>query len=137
MEILAAVFVTCIFIMVGSIYLYNRSENTAFHELLGQYKVAKGENDILKTRVKSLEEAFEFRDKKMKEVMDRLSCAEGKITEFKVDVDAVQDHCAKIREQQINLKEQLSNKRPVLRLEGPVPVQVVDKIKRQLKGLSK
>lgn len=137
MEILAAVFVTCIFIMVGSIYLYNRSENTAFHELLGQYKAAKGENDILKTRVKSLEEAFEFRDKKMKEVMDRLACAEGKITDFKVDVDAVQDHCAKIREQQINLKEQLSNKRPVLRLEGPVPVQVVDKIKRQLKGLSK
>ena len=142
LEILIAVFVTCICIMVGAIYLYNRSENTAFHDLLGQYKSAKGEIDLLKTEIKALKDVVEFRDKKMKEVMDKVACVEGKLVEFKVDVDDVQDHCAKVREQQMQLRDQLSNKRPVIKMASPLSIQIVDQktvnqIKKQLKEVSR
>lgn len=142
LEILAAVFVTCIFIMVGSIYLYNRSENTAFHDLLGQYKIAKAERDADRAEVKSLKESIDLRDKKIKELSEKISCVESKLKDIKVDVDDVQEHCSKVREQQMQLRDQLSNKRPVIKMASPLSIQIVDQktvnqIKKQLKEVSK
>lgn len=142
MEILIAVFVTCICIMVGAIYLYNRSENTAFHDVLKQLKVYKSERDVDRVEINSLKGKIDFRDKIIKELSEKISCVESKLKDIKVDVDDVQDHCAKVREQQMQLRDQLSNKRPVIKMASPLSIQIVDQktvnqIKKQLKEVSR
>lgn len=78
----------------------------------------------------------------VEEVKKDLFCLTGKIDKTDEQLDNLQDHCAKLRESQIDLREILSKKRPIHR-HDPIVISVqsgkvkdiIPKIKKQLEEL--
>lgn len=138
------IFIACVVTMFAAIYIYNKTESTAFHEtqkkiqeqavklkeLEGLLSSNIGTVAVANTRVRSLEE--------------KMICFTEKVDKAESEVDHLQEHCAKLRESQISIKDMLSNKRPVIKVTTPIPVEVVGKtdptlikkIKKQLKEVS-
>lgn len=146
MESMAFIFILCIVTMFAAMWVYNKKEDTAFHETLSKLNKVQAE---LKTAQDSLNEQRTMvanQNLKIKEFEEKLICANDELKKFKVEVDNLQEHCARIREQQLDLKEKLANKRPVIKIEQPIMVDVIkqpkadpklmNKIKKQLKEVS-
>jgi septal ring factor EnvC (AmiA/AmiB activator) len=149
MESLIFIFIACIVAMFAAVYVYSKKEDTAYHEtkveLLKVQATLKSAQDSLNQQ----RTLVVNQNLKIKEFEEKLVCASDELKKFKVEIDNLQEHCARIREQQIQLKDQLANKRPVLKVTTPIPVQIqsittpkpdpkmVKRIQKQLDGLSK
>ncbi len=46
------------------------------------------------------------------------------VIEAKQEVNKLQEHCARLRQGQINLQDKVSKRRPVLKMEGPIQVEI-------------
>lgn len=149
MTSLIFIFVACIVVMFATVWVYNKKEDTAFHETLNKLTQTQVELKKVQEELSSHRTVVMNQNVKIKEFEDKVQCAHDELKKFKVEIDNLQEHCAKIREQQIQLKDQLANKRPVLKVTTPIPVQVVgsqttqkadpkliNKIKKQIKDVS-
>jgi hypothetical protein len=85
-----------------------------------EYNQVANTTTMVQVRVKALEKRLEDLDGLSKKVFDR-------VAELETDVTEVQDHCAKIRDAQISLRDKLSRKRPIIELRQPVPVEITHK----------
>ncbi len=143
------VFVACAILMFAAIYIYNNQESTAFHEtqkkILEQAAEIKALDSLLTSNIGTVATL----NTRVKSMEEKLVCYSGKIEKAERDVDHLQEHCAKLRESQIDIRNMLSSKRPVLKVTTPIPVDMVqrpeapkpnpaliNKIKKQLKGVS-
>jgi chromosome segregation ATPase len=149
MTSLVFIFVACIAAMFAAIYVYNKKEDTAYSEVLSKLSQVKVELKSAQDSLNDQRTLVANQNLKLKEFEEKLTCASDELKKFKVEVDNLQEHCARVREQQIELKNQLANKRPVLKVTTPIPVQIqsiatpkadtkmVKRIQKQLDGLSK
>lgn len=145
MTTLLFIFVGCAVIMFAAIYVYNQKESTAFHKT--QEQIAE-----LKIKVRDLEALLTSNistvgssNLKVKELEMKVTCFTDRVDKAEAEVDHLQEHCAKLRESHITLKELLSRKRPVTKIQGPIEIQVVTpqqklkadaaKVKKQIKEL--
>lgn len=112
--------------------------------------------EMLETRTKSLETSHGQESSKLillkarnEEIYKNLQCHKEELTrskgEFDMELDKLQDHCARLREQQIELKDKLASKRPVINISTPIPVSItptqadpklMNKLKKQIKEVS-
>lgn len=145
MTTLLFIFVGCAVIMFAAIYVYNQKESTAFHKT--QEQIAE-----LKIKVRDLEALLTSNigtvgnaNLKVKELDMKVTCFSNQVDKAEAEVEHLQEHCAKLRESHITLKELLSRKRPVTKIQGPIEIQVVTpqqklkadaaKVKKQIKEL--
>lgn len=145
MQMIILIYVACALTMFGAIYIYSKKEDTAFSETLNKYQSLQVElksatDSINAQRTTIMLQADKI--KKFEETIDKF-CEE--IKKQKIEIDNLQEHCAKIREQQIELKDKVSSKRPVLKLNQPIEVrfatnsfdqELVKKVKKQMKAVS-
>lgn len=117
MTSLLLIFVACIVTMFAAVWVYNKNEDTAFHE-------TKRTIDDLRTKLKEQETLLQSNIGTVASANLRVQAAESKVAEFEKQVEAVQDHCAKLRECQIALQDALSKKRPVFKPSGPIQVEI-------------
>lgn len=130
MTSLMLIFVGCIVVMFVSIWVYNKKEDTAFHDTMKELSEVKYQLKEAKDQIDSNRTTVMNQSTKIQELESKVLCASDELKKFKVEIDNLQEHCAKIREQQILLKDQLANKRPVLKVTTPIPVQVVPSVKQ-------
>ena len=145
MESLIFIFIACIVAMFAAIYVYNKKEDTAYAETVSKLTQVSAE---LKKAQDSLNEQRTLvvnQNLKLKEFEDKITCASDELKKFKVEIDQLQEHCARLREQQIELKDKLASKRPVINISTPIPVSItptqadpklMKKLKTQLKEVS-
>lgn len=150
MSVLLMIFVGCIVVMFVSIWVYNKKEDTAFHDTMKELSEVKYQLKQAQESIDSNRTTVMNQNTKINELENKVLCASDELKKFKVEIDSLQEHCAKIREQQIQLKDQLASKRPVLKITTPIPVSVVPaqrqppgpnpetikKLKKQLKEVS-
>jgi len=141
MSVVIFVFIACIVAMFGAIWIYNKSEDTAYASTVKKLQSVEADLKQANTQWESAKNIALQQGLKITELESKVTCAQDELKKFKVEIDNLQDHCARIREQQIQLKDQLANKRPVLKVQQPIPVQVVDpklmnKVKKQMKEVS-
>jgi FtsZ-binding cell division protein ZapB len=144
MEILVFVFVACIVTMFAAIYVYNQKESTAFHnthKMILDLSVKVRELEALLTsNITTIAQS----NLKVKELEHKIICFTGVVESNQKEIENLQEHCAKLREGQIQIRDKIAGKRPILKVTTPVPVQVVSpsspelikKVKKQMKGLS-
>lgn len=145
MEVLLSIFVGCAVIMFAAIYVYNQKESTAFHKTQEQITELKVKVRELETLLTSNISTVGVANMKVKELDMKVTCFTDRVDKAEAEVDHLQEHCAKLRESHITLKELLSRKRPVTKIQGPIEVQVVTpqqklksdaaKVKKQIKEL--
>ena len=137
------IYIASSLVMFVAIYIYNNQEKTAFHktqEILAlQNKKVLELDGLIASNISTVATA----NARIKEMETKLTCYTQLMNQGAQEIEDLQEHCAKLRESQINIKDMLSNKRPSIKLTVPVPVSIqanpetVKKIKSQLKGLSK
>ena len=124
MEMIIFVFVACIMTMFAAIWVYNKKDDSA-------YALVNRELLVVKHQLKEI--SFEIsQNLKQKET---ITCFAEKLDKLGEDVDNVQEHCAKLRESQMLLREQLSNKRPITRFQGPIQVEFIQSAKSNAKKI--
>lgn len=139
------IFVACCATMFAAIWVYNQKETTAFHKTQEQVKTLETKVKELESLISSNINTVASNNLKIQELGMKVTCFSDKVDKAEENVDNLQEHCAKLRESHITLKELLSRKRPVTKIQGPIEVQVVTpqqklksdaaKVKKQIKEL--
>lgn len=102
-------------------YFYNNSEDTAFHKLLGENKSVKADVKRLDELTASNISTVAKNNVKVEEMEKKFIDLEKRFNE---QMDIFRDQCHETREKQMQLRNELSNKRPVVKFTGPIPVEV-------------
>lgn len=111
-------FAMCVLSFGGALYFYYQKDDTAFSQTLNELKNVKADARLS-------DEAIENHEERIKILEEGIKCYDEKFQKFQGEVDYLQEHCSKLREQQIELKADLSRKRSVIEFNNPIPVQVV------------
>ena len=135
MIMVIGIFVACILAMFAAIWVYNKSEDTAFHDTKLRITELEMVLDTNEDKVKKLEELLnsnintvassnlkvmelEKQVEALKNIVRRIEQKTGD------EVSGLQEHCAKLREGQIGLQEKLSRKEQTTTIKGPIEVEV-------------
>lgn len=113
---------SCLFIAV---YIYGRSEDTAYHRVLEQYNKLVGEYEDLKNSNETLNKNNLELTNKISSLTSLIEAQSVKMNEVVQDCESAQTHCANIRESLIKLQDQVSKRRPVMKIEGPIQLEVI------------
>lgn len=120
-----------LFFMVGAaclfvaVYIYGRSEDTAYHKTLEQYNNLVGEYDSLKRSNEELSKSNIELTTKISALSGTIESQSAKMNEVVQDCENAQTHCANIRESLIKLQDQVSKRRPVMKFEGPIQLEII------------
>lgn len=130
MSVSTIVFVIGILACIGAVLIYLKAEDTPFHKTLEKINAVSGD-------VKELKTMIENQDKTIKEQNTKIQQAEWELAQMKLvntetskECDAAQDHCAKLREGQIELRDMISKRRPVTKIQGPIQIEILTPSKR-------
>lgn len=130
MSVSAIVFLVGLGLCVVALLIYMKAEDTPFHKTLEKINAVSGD-------VKELKTMIENQDKAIKEQSTKIQQAEWELAQMKVintetskECDATQDHCAKLREGQIELRDMISKRRPVTKIQGPIQIEILTPTKR-------
>ena len=140
-ELVLAAILAASFAVYGA-YKYQAAETNDYNSF-----VIKA--NIFESRIRSLEGQLKEASAMEKSTTDLVKSLSEKNSDNEKEIAYLQDHCAKIRDSQISLRESLSSKRPIVKFSQPVPVNIVlnkgnsadaklvKKVKSQIKELSK
>lgn len=145
MDSLIFIFIGCAIIMFVAIWVYNQKESTAFHEtqkkIVEQNVKIKSLEDLLNSNISTVAQA----NTRIKSLEEKLVCFTGLVERSAEQVDNLQEHCARLREGQITIREMMAKKRPITKVQGPIEIQIVTpqqkikadaaKVKKQIKDL--
>lgn len=145
MDSLIFIFIGCSIIMFAAIWVYNNKESTAFHEtqkkIVEQNVRIKALEDLVNSNITTVAVA----NTRVKSLEEKVTCFTNLVDKTQDEIDNLQEHCAKLREGQITIREIMSKKRPVMKMQGPIEVQIVTpqqkikadaiKVKKQIKEL--
>lgn len=143
MTSLLFIFVGCAMLMFTAIWVYNNKESTAFHEtqkkIVDQNVKIRYLEDLLASNISTVAQA----NTRIKSLEDKIACYTQLVDKSSEQVDNLQEHCAKLREGQITIREMMSKKRPITKVQGPIEIQIVTqqqkiradalKVKKQIK----
>lgn len=128
-------FVCCVAAVFLVMWLYEKSEDTAYHKMQNSFNEFKAAND---EKIKKLEDeltavedgvdhyktALDGATAKYAELEAKFEIANARSKGAKVECARLQEHCAKLREGQIHLQDMISNKRPIVKVMGAIPVEI-------------
>ena len=130
MAVSTIVFLAGLALCVVALLIYMRAEDTPFHKTLEKI-------NSVSTDVKELTKGLGDLKSIIEKQNEKIAQAEWELSQMKVvnqntakECDAAQDHCAKLREGQIQIQDSISKKRPVTRIQGPIQIEILTPTKR-------
>lgn len=114
--------VVCLF---AAVWIYSKSEDTAYHKVLETYNRLVGEYNTVKTANEVLTKSNEELTSRIVTLTGQIEAQSAQMAEVVKDCEAAQSHCAKLRESMIDLQDKVSKKSPVHKFEGPILVEIV------------
>jgi Uri superfamily endonuclease len=128
MELFLYTFTGSILFSFVGIYFYVRSERTMYHEVRRKLSEIEAKYRMHEDLIHSNIGTITTNNMKVK-------YCEEKVMALSDEVDVVHDHLSRVREMQMKLREQLSNKKKTVRLE--VTPEVLTAFKGKAKELNK
>lgn len=111
-------FIGLIAIVLAIIYLVHDKEEGRYQKVSLKLSETSKRNVDLFAENKKLHEKFKL----VEEKIDEFS---RKIEDSEKTIDDIQTHCAKLRKSQISLQDQISKKRPLIKMpKGPIAIEV-------------
>ena len=111
--------------LIGAVFVYSKSEDTAYHKILERYNHLVGEYNGTKSANEALIKANETLTKEVIGLKDQITTQAKQLDEVVKDCQAAQDHCARLRSSMIQLQDKVSRRRPVMKLEGPIQLEII------------
>lgn len=137
MTISTLIFFAGIVLCVIALLIYMRAEDTPFHKTMTKIGEVEGELNSLKTahesEVSSLKGVVEDLSKKLANAEWQFTQLQAIVKDTDESCEQAQDHCARLREGQIRIQEEISKKRPVHTHEafkGPIEIEILTPTKR-------
>lgn len=84
---------------------------------------------VLQKQYKSNNEKQDSMKLEMEEIRKKSMVHSFDCEKLSEEIDGLSEYCEKIKLSQIDLQDKLSNKRPVLKVSTPIPVQIVEEKK--------
>ena len=139
MTVLILIFVACCVAMFSAIWVYNKSESTAFNKTQDQILAVKRQVDELNALVASNISTTATANLKIRDLDDRLVCATGVIEKDSERIYTIDATCLRLKEQMIDLRMAVASKRPVTTFKGPLQVEVLTRedMSRKAKEVAK
>jgi chromosome segregation ATPase len=127
-----------------SVWIYTQSESQDVQKATGEVRAVNStvldlekrlhnygtELVSLKSKHESLAQSFD------KLLLDNID-VKRHCDSLEAEVDNLQVYCSKLKDQQIELREKLSNKRPVVQFSSPLVLQVIKGNKKQVQQKTK
>lgn len=139
MTVLISIFIACVVAMFAAIWVYNKSESTAFNKTQEQILAVKRQVDEINALLVSNISTIASANLKIRDLDDRLTCATGVIEKDSERIYTIDVACAKLKEQMIDLRMAVASKRPVTTFKGPLQVEVLTRadVKAKAKEVAK
>lgn len=112
----------CLF---AAVYIYGRSEDTAYHKVLEQYNKLVGDYSTVKKSNEQLGTSNTELTNKVMQLTGIIEQQTAKMDEVMKDCENAQTHCANMRESLIRLQDQVSKRRPVMKFDGPIQLEII------------
>lgn len=112
----------CLF---AAVYIYGRSEDTAYHKVMEQYNNLVGKYNTVNASNEELAKSNTELSNKVIQLTGVIEQQNAKMDEVMKDCEAAQTHCANMRESLIKLQDQVSKRRPVMKVEGPIQLEII------------
>lgn len=126
-------FIVGVLSLIGAVFLYSNQENTAYHKTLEMYNALKADYNGLKTSCEALSKSNADLTTKIGALTVQhaaeVSSMQAKLNEVSSDCEQAQTHCAKLRSSMIQLQDQVSRRRPVMKLSGPIQLEILSNSK--------
>ena len=131
-------FACCIALVLLALWIFDKAENTAYHKMQGSFNIFKSDNEEQMRKMEDeiesvknghvqLQSTLDALQLDINAFKDRVDKSDTRSKSARTEVDRLQEHNAKLREQQIELNDKLSKLRPVIRMvppSGPIPIEV-------------
>lgn len=122
MSVSAVIFILGVLMIIGSVWIYSKSEDTAYDKLLSKYNETSAKLKELEGLVNSNISTAGSANINAKDAKTQV---ETKLAEFRTELDVFRDQCADTREKQIQLRDALSRKRPQINIPtGPIVFEI-------------
>ena len=108
-----------------AVIIYGKSEDTAFHKILEQYNKLVADYETVKLSNETLTKSNQELSNKIITFAGQIEAQSIKMEEVVKDCEAAQTHCASLRESLISLQDQVSKRRPVLKVNGPIQLEII------------
>lgn len=123
MQVVAVIFILGVLMIIGSVFIYSKAEDTAYDKLLAKYNENNAKIKELEGLLNSNISTAGSANVNAKDAKEQV---EKKLAEFRSELDVFRDQCADTREKQIELRDALSKKRPQINIPtGPIVVEIV------------
>ena len=117
MSSIVTIFACCVVVFAMAVYVYSRKEDTASDLLRSEIRYMKSE-------LKRMEDIFASNVVTISNTNLKLQGLEMRTARLADEMDIVRDQVSETREKQISLRDDLSRKRPVVKMpSGPIQVE--------------
>lgn len=125
------IFIACVILFALALWVYNDKEKTAAHQAVGQVGLI---NTEIKTLKKDLNDLKSVASSNITTIMNqaaKIEALSAQVVNMKDELQVFRDQVSDTREKQIQLRDDLSKKRPVLRApQGPIQIEILTPSKK-------
>lgn len=126
MNSILMIFIACVVLVALAIWVYNDKDKTSGDQALAQIGL---QNSEIKSLKKSIEELKSVASSNISTIMAQNSKIEhltAQVTNLKDEVQVFRDQVSDTREKQIQLRDDLSRKRPIFKApQGPIQIEIL------------
>lgn len=133
MSVGAVMFIMGVLMIIASVWIYSKSEDTAFDKLLDKQNQQQGKIKELEELINSNISTVAKSNLRVQDVETSNKETVAKVDKFREELDVFRDQCADTREKQAHLRDALSTKRPIVNLKpsGPIQIEIMGPTKPQ------
>ena len=134
-NISAIVFILGAILLIGSVYIYSRSDYSAYTATLASINTCKADIKRIEGLINSNIQSVALNNTLVMSLETKVKEVKEDCKMNAYDTDALNARCEKLKESQIDLQDKLSKKRPILKLIQPVSVDIVEKQESKVKSI--
>jgi len=119
------IFIGCVVIFALALMLYSDKENTAAHQAIAKVNGLNSELIQLKKHIDELKSVASSNISTIMAQSAKIEALTAQVTNMKDEIQVFRDQVSDTREKQIQIRDDLSKKRPIFRPSGPIQIEIM------------
>jgi chromosome segregation ATPase len=131
MNSILMIFIACVILVALAIWVYNDKDKTAGDQAVAQVRLLNTEIRSVKKDLNDLKSVASSNITTIMNQAAKIEALSAQVVNMKDEIQIFRDQVSETREKQIQLRDDLSKKRPVLRApQGPIQIEILTPSKK-------
>ena len=127
MEISAVIFILGVIALISAVYINSKSDSTAFQDTLKKISFIEGKYKDLEKVLNSNITSVGNMNVRLESMLESNKKTVASCESVDKDIVSLHQYCAKLKDSEIDLREKLSKKRPIIKFDTPITFEVVQR----------